>query len=85
MEADRLRGLFAACADASDDFVRVLGCGAARRLGSLGESIGYRVAMEADRFDGVFAARADAGRDLVRDLRDSAARRRGSLGKPIRD
>jgi hypothetical protein len=85
MEADRLHGLFAACADARDDLVRVLGYGAARGFGSLGESIGYRVAMEADRFDGVFAARADASRDLVRDLRDSAARRCGSLGKPIGD
>ena len=85
MEADRLSGLFAACADASDDFVSMLGRGATRRLGTLGESIGYRVAMEANRFDGVFATGADARRDLVLDFGDSAARSRGSLNKPIRD
>ena len=68
MEADRLDGLFAACADASDDLVRVLCRGAARRRRSLGESIGDRVAMEADRLDRLFAACADASGDLVRDL-----------------
>ncbi len=72
MEADRLDGLFAACADASDDLVRVFADGAARRGRSLGEPIGDRVAMEADCCDGLFAARAHAGDDVVRVLADGA-------------
>ena len=61
MEADRFDGLFAACADAGDDVVRVLADGAARGLGGLGESVGDRVAMGADRRDGLCSACADAG------------------------
>ena len=64
MGADRLDGLFAACADASDDLVRVFCRGAARRRRSLGESIGDRVAMEANRRGGLFAA-AGPGAEML--------------------
>ena len=73
MEADRLDGLFAACADAGDDVVRVLADGAARRRRGVGESISDEFAMEADRLDGLLAACADAGDDVVRVL-DAALR-----------
>ncbi len=43
MEADRLGGLFAARADASDDLVRVFGDGAAGRGGGLGQPLDDRV------------------------------------------
>ena len=85
MEADRVDGLFAACADAGDDVVGVVADRAARRGGSLGKSSGDRIAMHADRFGGLFATGADASGDLVRDFRDCAARCRGSLGKSIGD
>ena len=49
MEADRLDGLFAACADASDDLAHVISDGVARRRRRLREPIGDGVAMEPDR------------------------------------
>ena len=85
MEADRFDGLFAACADAGDDVVRVFSDRAARCGRRLGKSTGDRVAMEADRFDGLFAACADAGDDVVGVLADGATRRRRSLGELIDD
>ena len=69
----------------SDDLVRILGDGAARRSRGLGKAIGDRVAMEADRLDSLFAACADPSDDLVRVLGDGAAGRRGGLGKPVDD
>ena len=73
MEADRLSGLFAAGADASDHGVRVLVDCAARRLRGLSEPIGDGVAVEADRLDGLFAACADARDDVIHIFGDGAA------------
>ena len=85
MEADRRGGLFAACADASNDIIGILADRAARRRRSLGQSPGDGAAMEADRFDGLLAARADAGNDVVGVFADGVARRRRSSGKSLGD
>ena len=85
MESDRLGRLFAAGVDAGHDLVRVLGYGAARYFGSVGESVGDRIAVEADRFDRLFAAGANAGHDLVRVLGYGAARCIRGLDESVGD
>ncbi len=76
MEADRLGGLFAACADPSDKVVRVFGDGATRSRRRLGEAAGDGVAVEADRLGRLFAARADPSDKVIRVFGDGAARSR---------
>ena len=85
MVADCCCGLFAACADASDDVVRIFGDSAACRVGSVRELVGDRIALCADRVDGLRPACADAADNLVRVSGDSGAHRGRRAGKLSRD
>ena len=75
MRADRLGRLRAAAVARLDDVVRICADRAARRLRSLGELVGDRIALGADRVDGLRPACADAADDLVRVSVDGAAHR----------